>query len=97
MTTKDPTIVTLLSALNLERRGWIELDHWDADTCAVGIARRSDPRHLVYVSTFNKAADRYDYECETPSGLDAIDYVTNEKGENVTYAELLDVLVRHLG
>ena len=44
-----------------------------------------------------KAAGRFDNECETPSAPDAIDYVTNEKGENVTYDQLLDVLVSHLG
>ncbi len=96
MTTKDKSIVRLLSALDLRRRGWSVLDHWEGDTCAVGISRKTEPRRLVYVSTFSKKPDRYDYECEAPSGPRDVDYHTSDRGEDVTYDQLLQALLRHL-
>ena len=93
----DTTIATLLSALDLKRRGWQVVDHWDAALCAVGIARASEPRRLVYVSTFNQEPGKYYYECELPGGPEDTDYVATDRGEGVTYDELLDILVRHLG
>ncbi len=97
MIDKDPTITNLLSALDLSERGWQIVDHWGGDTCAVGIARTSEPRRLVYVSTFSNAPGRYDYECEVPSGPEDSDFETVERGESVTYDRLLDALARHLG
>ncbi len=96
MTKKDKTITQLLVALDLERRGWMIVDNWDADLCAVGIARPSEPRRLVYVSTFNQPEGRYYYECDVPSGPLETDFERTDKGDSVTYDELLIVLVRHL-
>ena len=96
MTLKEERITKLLSALDLERRGWTVVDHWEADTCAIGLARPSDLRRLVYVSTFNKAAGRYDYECELPSGPEDTEYESTDRREDVTYDELVKALERHL-
>ena len=93
---KSPPIHELLSALDLERRGWAVVDHWEGDACAVGVARTSDPRRLVYVSAFNKERGTYDYECEMPSGPSNTDYMTTDRGENVTFQTLLRALQRHL-
>lgn len=94
---KDESILALLSALEPQRRGWVVVDHWRGDRCAVGVARASEPRRLVYVSTFARGAGRYDYECELPSGPGETDYDSVDRGENVSYDQLLGVLLRHLG
>ncbi|KYF74646.1 hypothetical protein BE15_05160 [Sorangium cellulosum] len=97
MMDKDDRIIRLLGSLDLQRRGWSIVDHWEGDTCAIGIARASELRRLVYVSTFDKECDKYDYECELASGPAATDYATTGRGEGVTYDELLEVLIKHLG
>ncbi|WP_437876220.1 hypothetical protein [Sorangium sp. So ce513] len=97
MMAKDDRIIELLDSLDLQRRGWLVVDHWEADTCAIGIARASEPRRLVYVGIFGKEYGRYDYECELPSGPAVTDYVATGRGDGVTYDELLEVLMKHLG
>ncbi|MGK3988334.1 hypothetical protein WME99_35155 [Sorangium sp. So ce136] len=97
MMDKDGSVIELVGRLDLQRRGWSIVDHWEADTCAIGIARASEPRRLVYVSTFDKEYGMYDYECELASGPAAADYTIAGRGEGVTYDELLEVLARHLG
>lgn len=71
---KHESVLALLERLELARRGWIVVDHWDADLCAVGIAHRDDPRRLVYVSTWNRPTGRCYFDCETPTGDDPTDY-----------------------
>ena len=96
MTRKEERITELLAALGIERRGWTVVDHWEADMCAIGLARPSDLRRLVYISTFNKADGRYDYECELPFGPKDTDYESADRREDVTYEELVKALERHL-
>jgi hypothetical protein len=96
MISKDPTIVQLISILDLETRGWKIVDHWEADTCAIGIARANDLRRIVYISTFKKEAGRYDYECEFPAGQRKTDYDVTDRGVDVCYEQLLKVLQKHL-
>jgi hypothetical protein len=93
---KEVRICDLLETLELERRGWIVVDHWSADLCAVGIALGSDPSLLVYVSTFKKAEGRFDYECQGPGGADPEDYVVTEQGCDADLVQLLTVLCSHL-
>jgi hypothetical protein len=97
MTGKDESIIRVLAALDLPRRGWQVVDHWDADAHAIGIARHSDPRRLVYVSTFGRHDGRYDYECESPIGPKEVDYVGTDRAEDVTFEQLVAALGRHLG
>ncbi|MCB9601487.1 MAG: hypothetical protein H6721_13535 [Sandaracinus sp.] len=94
---KDETIRALLARLELGRRGWHVVDHWDADLQAIGIATERDRRHLVYVSTFSRAPGRFDYECKTPSGPDETDRVATAAGEDVDYETLVKALEAHLG
>jgi hypothetical protein len=71
-------------------------DHWEADLCAIGIASHAAPGGLVYVRTFGRAPGRYAYECESPpTESDAI-YAVTGRGEDVTFDELLAILVTHL-
>lgn len=65
---KDETIVRLLAAL-CERLGvgvFDVVDHWDADLCAVGIARPDNHRVLVYINTFGQAEGTYFVSLEIP-------------------------------
>jgi hypothetical protein len=94
---KDQSIRELVALLELGRRGWVLVDHWEADLCAVGIARGIEPRRLVYVSTYDKAPESYDYQCEVPDGAQATGYRTVACGEDVSFTELVAALERHLG
>ncbi len=95
---KDKSIADLVAALHLRERGWVlvQPDPWDADLTAIGIARASDPRRLVYVSTFKMAPGRYYYECEAPTGPDPADYVVESEADDVSFDELLKAMTRHL-
>lgn len=90
---KDRSILDLLRRLDLDARGWILVDHWEADLCAVGIAHGGRPDRLVYVSTFPTTSQGFFYECEV-SRADGYDVVATADG--VSFAVLLDVLVGHL-
>ncbi len=93
---KDESIKQLVQSLPMKERGWILLDHWDADRCATGIAHRDDPRRLVYVSTLRNSPGRYCYECEAPVGEAEVDYKVTATGKDVSREELLAVLEQHL-
>jgi hypothetical protein len=94
---KDRAIRELITRLDLTSKGWVMVDHWEADLQAIGIAAKRDPRRLVYVSTFSGDQGRFDYQCETPMGPDDVDYSTTASGENVGFDALLRVLETHLG
>ena len=96
MSGKDTSIDQLVAALPMRERGWVVVDHWDADLFAIGVARKDDERRLVYVSTFKRAPGRYDYQCETPSGPDATEFDTTETGDDVGIDELVRAMMRHL-
>ncbi|MFY0530539.1 hypothetical protein ACN28I_47690 [Archangium gephyra] len=96
MIQKDKRILALLARLPMNERGWVIVDHWDADLMAVGIAHPSDVRRLVYVSTFKKENGRYDYECEVPTGAGPDHFTTSDRGEDVEEGALLAALERHL-
>jgi hypothetical protein len=93
---QDPAIVGLLAVLSLDSRGWTVTDNWEADLCAIGIAKKGQPRRLVYVSTFGKKPGRYDYECEDPVSEALDDYVTVDRGKDVDFRTLMEALERHL-
>ena len=94
---KDRSILDLLSGLSLDRSGWIVVDHWEADLCAIGPTRPSAPGRIVYVSTYNKPDGRYDYECEEAAGPAPENHATGDAGQNVDLPTLIAVLQRHLG
>ncbi len=94
---KDPSIVGLLDHLDLSAHGWVVVDHWEGDRCAVGIASKGRPGRLVYVSTFEVGPGRYDFECEESLGPDATDYRVVERGTAESLDGLRLVLTNHLG
>lgn len=93
---KAPSILKLIEMLQLDKHGWIIVDHWEADLCAVGIAANKNPRRLVYISSYNKPDGIFDYECETPLAGDNEEYEVEQEGQDVPFAEIMDVLKRHL-
>lgn len=93
---KDSSICELVARLDLPRRGWQIVDHWEADLQAVGIASGAEVRRLVYVSSFSRAAGRFSYQCEVPAGPVACDYQVVARGEDVSVDELICVVERHL-
>ena len=93
---KDQAIVELIATLPMAANDWIVIDHWDADLCAIGIARADRPRQLVYISTFDSFSGRYYYECEIPNGPCECDYITTASEEDVDFETLLDAITKHL-
>ena len=95
---KDPAIHDLLARLPMREQDWsvVQPDPWEADLCAIAISRWDVPRHLVYVSTCESRAGRYYYECEAPIGTDETDYTVVAEGADVSFAELLGAMIRHL-
>ena len=93
---KDDSIWALLDRLDLQTRGWVVQDHWAGDLCAIGIASARNERRLVYVSTFGKDRDKFDFECELPDGPEAEQYAVARRGEDVDFKTLVDVLSGHL-
>jgi hypothetical protein len=93
---KDRSILALLAKLPMTSRGWVTVDHWEADLCAIGIASKEHPRRLVYVSTYGKECDRYYYECEEPSGVAPEEHKTVDRGTDVDFRTLARVIEGHL-
>ncbi len=99
MTTgKDVTIETVLSRLRLDLGdGTFDvIDHWSADRCAIGIARPSDHRYLVYISTNPAHRESFSYQCERPSVASEAIYHAAAMKEDVEYDELIGAVRQHL-
>ena len=96
MMAKDESIIRLLDDLRPESHGWVVVDYWDGDRCAVGIGSRREPERLVYISTHRKDAGRFYFEAEAPDSGMEVGYRVVARGEDVSFEELLDVLVAHL-
>ena len=94
--TKDPSIKEMIMRLDLNANGWCAVDYWESDLCAIGIARSDDYSRLVYISTYNRGSDMYDYECEAQSEEDENDYSVVESGLNVDFDTLQQVIKRYL-
>lgn len=93
---KDASILSMVDRLDLERRGWVIVDHWDSDQMALGIARTNDLRRLVYVSTFNRPGGQYYFECEEPAGTDETEFRVSTSRGHASFEELLSALEQHL-
>jgi hypothetical protein len=95
---KEPRIRELVHELEAVMPGesYQIVDHWDADTCAIGVASRSDPRRLVYVSTYDQSDGTYAFECEVPMDADADDYQVVDEGAGLRLDTLLLKIREHL-
>lgn len=88
---KDKFILELIEwVFSIFGRDAIEvIDHWGADLSAIGFRKRGDDLRLVYVSTYDKIENLYDFECEERNRGDI---VSVNKGEDVTKEALEDVI-----
>lgn len=99
---KDATILEVLARLEEElgQGGFQVVDHWDADSRAVGVASPDDPGRLVYVSASGGSPDRSFYECETPragASGDDFPYDVAESADDVDIERLVAAVKHHLG
>lgn len=92
--TKDQSIIDVIARINPTKRNWCIVDHWDADLCAVGIARSDDHEQLVYISTRDHESGRFYYECENSP---AAKRTNKDNAEDVDFDILLKAMEKHLG
>jgi hypothetical protein len=92
--TKDRSIWRLVAELakRFDAHRFQIIDHWDADLFAIGIARTTEPRRLVYVSTYRQPAGSYSFQCEGAAGT----LQENAQADVATFDELVDCLRKHL-
>ena len=70
---KDRRILDLVSRLGLEKRGWVIADDWEADLCAIGIAR-TVTRQSVFRSTLHADSPANPPPMTTMCGVDMCHY-----------------------
>jgi hypothetical protein len=90
----------MLTALRLRlgANAFDVVDHWDADLCAVGIARPDNHGILVYVSTYRRADQNYFVSLELPPDPgDELGYKDMGERETKGFDELVDVIRKHFG
>lgn len=93
---KVSAILSIVQEILAANKDWVIVDHWPDDLSAIGIAHKNNERRLVYISSFNKKAGLFDYQCEEPNGNDIADYTTIDSGEDVNKESLIEIITRHL-
>lgn len=90
---KDTSIVSVLERLRADLGGdaFTVLDHWDSDLFAVGVARPSDPRYLVYISTLTPDGT-FSFDCERPSADPELPYDSDGMVDGATYADVREAV-----
>ena len=94
---KEQQIIALITRLraDLGHGAFDIVDHWAPDLCAIGIACSAEHSQLVYISTYNQPAGKYDYELETAPRSDGDIYDVAERGD-ADYDSLIRIIRRHL-
>ena len=95
---KDQSVIRLLDGLRarLGTRAFDVVDHWEADFCAIGIARPDNHGVLIYISTTAEEGDRCSVSLELPPqpGSD-IPYTAAGDHEAASIDELVEIVRRH--
>ncbi|MGH3850515.1 MAG: hypothetical protein ACRDRT_12575 [Pseudonocardiaceae bacterium] len=95
---KDQSVIRLLDGLRerLGLRAFDVVDHWEADSCAIGIARPDNHGVLVYISTNGEAGERCSVSLELPPqpGSD-IPYTAAGDHDAASLDELAEIVRRH--
>jgi hypothetical protein len=95
---KDQSIVRLLDGLRarLGLRSFDVVDHWEGDSCAIGIARPDNHSVLVYISTSGEPGERCSVSLELPPqpGSD-IPYTAAGDHDAASLDELAEIVRRH--
>lgn len=94
---KDPTLMSLVERLCADLSVDVVLvDHWVADRCAIGVARRSDPRFLVYIALSSTELGLVSFELERPPVSGDLPYDSDGMVDGADYRQLLDAAQCHL-
>ena len=96
MNNKDESIIKLIQEIQKNGIDANTVDYWEADRFAIGLVGRHDKQNIVYVSTFGNSEGLYNYECETRPKQVGAPFSVAERGRNISYNQLVEVLVRHL-
>lgn len=93
---KDKRIYRFIENIknDLGTEDFVVVDHWDADLCSIGVAKKNDVAQLVYVSTYNKSSNEYYYELEFSNALEKSKSIFDTEG-NVKYEVLLNIIKIH--
>ena len=69
---KDDSLRILVGELirRLPPKTFVVVDHWDSDPFAIGLARPSQPDHLVYITSDRDVHGRYFISRELPPNSD---------------------------
>ena len=100
MLRKDGSIIRILDRLQelLGVGSFDVVDKWDADLCAVGIARPDDHGVLVYISTFKVHGEGCWVSLELPPNAGSDDPFTPGGDRDVAnVGELADIVRQHFG
>jgi hypothetical protein len=93
---KDASILAFLDKAAVSARGWVVVDHWEADRRAIGLAANDEPSRLAYLSTWQKAPGRCYVELEGQSKDRSAAYLTEMVVEDCDYDEALTIIGNHL-
>jgi hypothetical protein len=72
------------------------VDHWEADLCAVGIARPDNHEVLVYISTCSLPEHGYFVSLELPSVEEDFPYQAAGEFDDLDFEALVSIIKRHL-
>lgn len=95
---KDQSIVRILDGLRvrLSPQAFDIVDHWEADLCAVGIARPDNHSVLVYISTNGEGDERCSVSLELPPQPGSnIPYTAAGDHAAASLNELAEIIWRH--
>ncbi len=96
---KEPCIRGVLARLRdaLGPDAFVVVDHWQADGCAVGVARPSEMGRLAYLAADPGTPGRYYVELEFPTEPGStLPYRPGPAESGLSEAELVDVVAEHL-
>ncbi len=96
---KDASIARFVGELRkrVDSATFVLADHWADDPYAIGLASVTDPRLLVYISTFAKEPLFYYLELEfPPEEKSGAAFRKGSRAENVAFDTAVEVVVRHL-
>ncbi len=82
--------------MDLGKGAFAVVDHWEADLCAVGLARPSDERFLIYLSTWPPESGLYSYQLESPARGDDSPYTAGDLVADAAYEAVFDAARCHL-
>lgn len=93
---KDASILAFLDKAAIKARGWVVVDHWEADRRAIGFAANDEPSRLAYLSTWQKPPGRCYVELEGKPKDSSAGYLTEMVVEDCDFDEALAIIGDHL-